>query len=257
MQYVRFIDNKKSHYGLLEGDVITEISNNFLGDYTKTSEHYKLEDVTLLCPTQPSKVVCVGLNYMEHIKELGHEKPSEPVIFLKPPTACIAHGETIVLPPGCKRVDFEGELAVVIGQTCKNVTPEAAGQYILGYSCINDVSARDFQQKDGQWARAKGFDTFCPYGPWITPLDTPTGQDIALAVRTYLNNTLMQDGNTKDMLFDPFYLVSFISRVMTLLPGDVIATGTPMGVAPLAAGDVVEIDIEQVGRLRNVVQSTQ
>jgi 2-keto-4-pentenoate hydratase/2-oxohepta-3-ene-1,7-dioic acid hydratase in catechol pathway len=206
-------------------------------------------EVRLLAPCQPGKIVGVGRNYRQHAAELGHPLPAEPLIFLKPPTALAGPGDPIVRPRGFARVDFEGELAVVIGRRARHLRPDEALDHVFGYTCINDVSVRDLQQRDGQWTRAKGFDSFAPLGPCIaTDLDPGN-----LRIRTLQNGVLRQDGSTADLIFDVPTLVAFVSRVMTLLPGDVIATGTPAGVSGMAAGDVVEIDIEGIGRLCNPV----
>lgn len=207
-----------------------------------------LDDVELLAPCSPSKIVCVGLNYIEHANELKMKLPDEPILFLKPPSAIIGPGAEIVMPESSNRVDYEGELAVVIGKRCKSVASDDAKKYILGYTCFNDVTARDLQQKDGQWTRAKSFDTFAPFGPWIASID-PFDADI----QTRVNGVVKQKSNTFDLIFGVFRLMEFISGVMTLEPGDVIATGTPPGVGQLAKGDVVEIEIEGIGVLKNKV----
>ena len=211
--------------------------------------HYYLEEVKLLAPSVPSKIVAVALNYKEHAKEMGKPLPEEPLIFIKPSTAVINPFEEIKLPDMSQRVDYEGELAVVIGRAAKDITPEEAANYILGYTCFNDVTARDLQKKDGLFARAKGFDTFAPFGPWIETDINP----LNLKITTRLNGSVVQEGLTSDMIFNVFELVSFISKVMTLLPGDVIATGTPPGVGPLSPQDVVEVEIEGIGTLKNTV----
>jgi 2-keto-4-pentenoate hydratase/2-oxohepta-3-ene-1,7-dioic acid hydratase in catechol pathway len=197
----------------------------------------------------PSKIVCVGRNYAEHAKELGNEAPSEPILFLKPPSALLAPGGTIVRPAASNRVDHEGELAIVIGKTAKNVNRADWREYVRGFTCANDVTARDLQKKDVQFTRGKGFDTFCPVGPHIeTDLDVSS-----LRVTTRVNGQVRQDGNTSQMIFDCGFLVEFISAIMTLVPGDLILTGTPAGVGPLESGDVVEVEIEGIGVLRNDV----
>jgi 2-keto-4-pentenoate hydratase/2-oxohepta-3-ene-1,7-dioic acid hydratase in catechol pathway len=197
----------------------------------------------------PTKIVCVGRNYAAHAKELGNEAPSEPIIFLKPPSAVLAPEGTIVLPPQSQRVDYEGELAIVIGRKARNVSRLIWRQYVLGFTCANDVTARDLQKKDVQFTRGKSFDTFCPIGPTIeTDLDAS-----AVPIVTRVNGEVKQNGNTRDMVFPCDYLIEFISSVMTLCPGDVILTGTPAGVGPLKAGDVVEVEIEGIGTLRNHV----
>ncbi|HPC89999.1 MAG TPA: fumarylacetoacetate hydrolase family protein [Methanothrix sp.] len=207
-----------------------------------------LSDVTLLTPCRPSKIVCVGLNYAEHARELNMALPEEPILFLKPPTAAMASGGSIVYPPSCRQLDYEGELAAVIGKRCKDVRADEAEEFILGYTCFNDVTARDLQNKDGQWTRAKSFDTFAPFGPWIGKID-PGDVDI----KTRLNGNVVQNSNTSDLIFDVPYLVQFISSVMTLEPGDVIATGTPPGVGAMQRGDTVEVEIEGIGILKNSV----
>src|SRR5687767_12799010 len=197
----------------------------------------------------PSKIVCIGRNYADHAKELGNEPPSEPIIFLKPPSSVLAPGGRIVRPPQSQRVDFEGELALIIGREAKNVPAERWRDYVMGFSCANDVTARDLQKKDVQFTRGKGFDTFSPIGPWIeTDLDVSN-----LRVTTRVNGQTRQDGNTSQMIFDCAFLVEFVSAIMTLLPGDLILTGTPAGVGPLESGDTVEVEIEGIGVLRNDV----
>lgn len=203
----------------------------------------------LLVPAVPTKIVAVGRNYAAHAKELGNEAPPEPILFLKPPTALLSHEGTILRPPVSQRVDYEGELAIVIGRIAKNVRRSEWRDVVRGFTCANDVTARDLQKKDVQFTRAKGFDTFCPLGPCIeTDLDP---FDVRLETR--VNGAVKQDGTTADMVFGCDFLIEFISSVMTLLPGDVILTGTPAGVGPLVAGDTVEVEIEGIGTLRNVV----
>ena len=195
-----------------------------------------LEEVFLLPPCQPTKIVCVGLNYVKHALELKMPLPEEPILFLKPPSCHPGPGRAYRLSSSSQQVDYEGELAVVIGKRCKNILAEEAEKYILGYTCFNDVTARDLQRKDGQWTRAKSFDTFAPFGPWIARID-PSDADI----QTRINGKVVQKSNTSDLIFDVPKLVQFISGVMTLEPGDVIATGTPPGVGPLQKGDAVEV----------------
>ena len=197
----------------------------------------------------PSKIVCVGRNYAEHAKELGNEAPSEPIIFLKPPSAVIAPGGTIIRPPHSQRVDFEGELAIVISRRARGIPRAQWRDVVLGFTCANDVTARDLQKKDVQFTRGKSFDTFCPIGPEIeTDLDPS-----ALSLVTRVNGEVKQNGNTRDMIFQPDFLIEFITAIMTLCAGDVILTGTPAGVGPLNAGDDVEVEIEGIGTLRNHV----
>jgi 2-keto-4-pentenoate hydratase/2-oxohepta-3-ene-1,7-dioic acid hydratase in catechol pathway len=210
-----------------------------------------LAEARLLAPVTPSKIVCVGRNYREHARELGNEEPKEPLIFLKPPSSLNAPGGPIRCPAVSKRVDFEGELGVVIAKTCSFVgDEEPVRPYILGYTCVNDVTARDLQNTDGQWTRAKGFDTFCPVGPVVSNEPDPWS---GVELTTHVNGELRQRGNTRDFIFPIDVLIRYISRVMTLYPGDLIATGTPAGVGPLHAGDLVEVTVEGIGTLANVV----
>ena len=198
----------------------------------------------------PSKIICVGLNYKDHADELKMELPTHPIIFLKPPTAVIGDGDKIIYPENhTKELHYEGELAIIIKDKIKNITVEEANQHILGYTCANDVTARDLQRIDGQWTRAKSFDTFCPLGPEIVSNINPDNLDIKL----YVNDKIRQSSNTNQMIFKPIYLVSFISQIMTLLPGDIILTGTPPGVGPMQKGDSVVVEIEGIGRLKNGV----
>lgn len=210
---------------------------------------YDLEDVTVLAPTCPSKIVCVGLNYTDHALELKEPIPAKPVLFLKPSTSVIGPGESIVHPISSTRVDYEGELGVVISQRCKNVANTE--HVVLGYTCLNDVTARDLQRVDVQWTRAKSFDSFAPIGPFVsTDLDPKNA-----AIRTRVNGRLRQSSNTRDLIFDVDYLIRFISRIMTLEAGDIIATGTPRGVGQLRVGDTVEVEIPGIGTLSNDVVS--
>lgn len=223
-------------------------------DHAPRGEPFGAEKARLLAPVQPSKIVCVGRNYLAHARELGNEPPEYPLLFLKPPSAVIGPGEAILIPPVSERVDYEGEIAVVIGRTCRNADERQARECILGYTALNDVTARDLQKKDGQWTRAKGFDTFAPVGPEIVL--TPAGFDWrALQVSTRVNGELKQSGSAADMAFSIPFLVSYISRIMTLVPGDVIATGTPEGVGPLAAGDEVAVEVTGLAPLSNPVRA--
>jgi 2-keto-4-pentenoate hydratase/2-oxohepta-3-ene-1,7-dioic acid hydratase in catechol pathway len=210
-------------------------------------------DGRLLPPCIPSKIVCVGRNYAEHAKELGNEVPAEPTIFLKPPSSLIASGDVIIYPRLSQRLDYEGELGVVIGRRARNVKSSEAAAYILGYTCVNDVTARDLQRKDGQWTRGKGFDTFCPVGPCIIPRDEV---DLAgLRVRTFVDGEKKQDASITEMMFSVDDIIAYVSGFMTLEPGDLIATGTPSGVGPLQPGSQVRIEIDGVGVLENTVAS--
>jgi 2-keto-4-pentenoate hydratase/2-oxohepta-3-ene-1,7-dioic acid hydratase in catechol pathway len=212
---------------------------------------YSPDGATLLPPCVPSKIVCVGRNYAEHAKELGNEVPAEPTIFLKPPSSLIASGGVIVYPRLSHRLDYEGELGVVIGQRARNVKSSHAAGYILGYTCVNDVTARDLQRKDGQWTRGKGFDTFCPVGPCIVPRDEV---DLAgLRIRTFVDGEKKQDASIAEMIFSVNDIIAYVSGFMTLEPGDLIATGTPSGVGPLQPGSQVRIEIDGVGVLENTV----
>ena len=237
-------------WGLIEGETITVLKSSPFNGIEPGKDRYKLGEVSLLAPVVPSKIVAIGWNYEEHIREMGNPFPEEPLIFLKAPSAVIGNDAPIFLPPESQRVDFEGELAIVIGQGCRRVQRKQAQGFTLGYTCLNDVTARDLQKKDGQFSRAKSFDTFCPIGPWIqTELD-PT----AVRVMTSVNGKVRQDDNTSTMLFDPYYLVEYVSAAMTLNAGDVIATGTPSGVGPLNPGDEVTIEIEGIGALSNLAE---
>jgi 2-keto-4-pentenoate hydratase/2-oxohepta-3-ene-1,7-dioic acid hydratase in catechol pathway len=216
------------------------------GDYSELPAGARL-----LPPCSPSKIVCVGRNYAEHAKELGNEVPAEPLIFLKPPSSLIASGDAIVYPKLSQRVDFEGELGVVIGKRARNVATSDAPSYILGYTCVNDVTARDLQKKDGQWTRGKGFDTFCAVGPYIVP--QAEAQFASFRVRTFVDGEKKQDGSVTEMLFSVNAVIAYVSSFMTLEPGDLIATGTPPGVGPMQPGSRVQIDIEGLGVLENHV----
>ncbi|HTR38198.1 MAG TPA: fumarylacetoacetate hydrolase family protein [Bryobacteraceae bacterium] len=205
----------------------------------------------LLPPCSPTKIVCVGRNYAEHAKELGNPVPAEPTIFLKPPSSLIASGDAIVYPRLSERLDYEGELGVVMGRRARNVKSEDAESYILGYTCVNDVTARDLQRKDGQWTRGKGYDTFCPTGPCIVPREEIDAA--ALRVRTYVDGELKQDAPISEMMFSVNDIIAYVSAFMTLEPGDLIATGTPSGVGPLQVGSKVRIEIEGIGTLENTI----
>jgi 2-keto-4-pentenoate hydratase/2-oxohepta-3-ene-1,7-dioic acid hydratase in catechol pathway len=246
----RFVHDGNPSIGVADGDRIVRYSGSdaiSLGE--PTTDSISLADADLLAPVTPSKIVAVGRNYAEHARELGNEAPSEPIIFLKPPSALLDPNGTIVRPPQSQRVDFEGELAIVIGKTARNIRRDDWRSVVLGFTCANDVTARDLQKKDVQFTRGKSFDTFCPLGPCIeTDLDPA-----ALPLRTRVNGETKQNGNTRDMVFDCGTIIEFITAVMTLNPGDVILTGTPAGVGPLNAGDHVEVEIEGIGVLANRV----
>lgn len=249
---LRRIDDA-AHYGVIENERVFEIAEPFRRE-EKTGTSWPLADVKLLPPCQPSKIVCVGRNYREHAAELGNDLPKEPLIFLKPPSSILAPSDPIVLTSHSERVDFEGELAIIIGKPCAHLESFTdVKPYILGYTCLNDVTARDLQIRDVQFTRAKSFDTFCPFGPFIeTDLDLST-----TTVETFLNTKKRQSARVGEMIFPVDVIIRWISQVMTLLPGDVIATGTPSGVGPLTAGDVVEVTVSGVGTLRNPVVAPQ
>ena len=239
-------------YGWITGEKIGPIDGNIFGAFQREEATIPLEAVQLLPPTTPSKIVCIGRNYAAHAKEHGADIPEVPLIFLKPPTSLIAHQETIVLPPQSEQVEHEAELAVVIGRPGRWITTEDALSHVFGYTVANDVTARDLQRSDGQWTRAKGFDTFCPVGPWIE-----TEFDPADAVVTcHVNGEMRQMASTRDMIFTVKQLIAFISSVMTLEPGDLLLTGTPAGVSPLNPGDSVDVAIEGLGTLKNPVISS-
>lgn len=235
-----------------EGDdlVAREVADHPFGNPTYTGNSWPMADVRVLAPILPSKIICIGKNYAEHVQEMGGEAPANPVMFLKPSTSVIGPNAPIKLPPDSDRVDFEGELAVVIGQPCRDVPAARASSVILGYTIANDVTARDHQKADGQWTRGKGHDTFCPLGPWIETAADPAD----LAISTSLNGETKQNSRTSMLLHDVPALVEWVSRVMTLLPGDVILTGTPAGVGPMAAGQSVSVTVEGIGTLTNPVE---
>jgi 2-keto-4-pentenoate hydratase/2-oxohepta-3-ene-1,7-dioic acid hydratase in catechol pathway len=259
MKFCRFEQSGEARFGLVETVAGVESITAILADpYLRPGElgpkqipPISAAGAVLLAPVQPSKIVCIGRNYREHAAELGHEVPQEPLIFLKPPSALLDPGKAIVRPRISARVDHEGELGVVIGKRCRNLRDdEDVRDYILGYSCVNDVTARDLQNKDGQWTRSKGFDTFCPVGPFVADgLDPWAG----VSVESRVNGKIRQQANTRDFIFALDVVIRHIAQVMTLLPGDLIATGTPSGVGPLVAGDVVAVTVEGVGTLPNPV----
>jgi 2-keto-4-pentenoate hydratase/2-oxohepta-3-ene-1,7-dioic acid hydratase in catechol pathway len=249
MRIVRYSLKGEVGFGVLEDENVAAISPHPFAAFEYTGERFPTEEARLLAPVLPTKVVAVGRNYAEHARELGNEVPPEPVIFLKPSTAVIGQGDPIVHPTGVDRIDYEGELAVIVGKVGRRLREEDALQGVLGFTCANDVTARTLQATDGQWTRAKGFDTFCPLGPWIeTDLDSSD-----LAVRTVVNDEQRQSSRTSLLERSVAALLAFISSVMTLLPGDVVLTGTPAGVGPLTVGDRVEVEVEGVGVLANPV----
>ncbi len=253
MRILRYRTQSEStpQWGWLSGDRVGPIHGTPFEEFRRGEAVKPLDTLELLAPVRPSKIICVGLNYAAHASEHQVQLPDLPLIFLKPPSAAIAPGEAILLPPQSAQVEHEAELAVIIGREGRWIQPEAAMQHILGYTAANDVTARDLQRQDGQWTRAKGFDTFCPLGPWI---DTDLDPADAL-ITCYVNGQMRQMASTRDLIFPVSQLVAFISSVMTLLAGDVILTGTPAGVSALSAGDEVSVEIEGLGALVNPVRS--
>ena len=249
MRIIRFLYKGKSLWGLLESEQVRVLKRGPFDAIDLEESTVSLKEVKLLAPCVPSKIILAGLNYREHAKELGMPIPDEPVIFLKPPTSVVGDQDVIVYPRETGRLDYEGELALVIKKEGKNISEQQAPGYILGYTCLNDVTARDLQKKDGQWTRAKGFDTFCPVGPWIETDFNPQDKRIT----TIVNGAVKQDSRTSDFIFSVHHLVAFISRVMTLFPGDIISTGTPSGIGPISAQDEVTVRIEGIGELTNRV----
>jgi 2-keto-4-pentenoate hydratase/2-oxohepta-3-ene-1,7-dioic acid hydratase in catechol pathway len=257
VRIVRFRSGRNTKYGIINNNKIYGYKGQPFGrlefppdSFIADGSEYRLDQVKLLAPCTPSKIVCLGVNYHSHAQEFSHPVPSTPLIFLKPSTAVIGTEDKIVLP-NSERIDYECELAVVIGKRTKDAPLAKAAEYILGYTCFNDVSDRPAQKQDEQWTRAKGYDTFAPLGPWIETELCPDD----LKIETYLNSICKQSSNTSNLIFGIPYLISFVSSVMTLLPGDVIATGTPSGVGPMHAEDIVEIKIEGIGTLTNRVVS--
>ena len=250
MRLVRFLMQGRAAYGILNDDEITELDGDGYTSLSAVRTVHRTADVRLLAPCLPTKVVAVGLNYRDHAQELGMPVPEDPVLFLKPPTSIIGPGDAILRPDMSGQVDYEAELGIVIRDRTSRIGADEVLRHILGYTCANDVTARDLQKRDGQWTRAKSFDTFCPVGPWI---ETDLAPD-DLLVESYLNGVRKQSSRTSQFLFRIDRLVSFISQVMTLAPGDLIITGTPAGIGPMQAGDEIEVRIEGIGSLRNRVK---
>jgi len=250
MKFLRFLDGKVERKGALIDGKIKEIQGSFFDEYMITENTFEMDSVKILPPVLPSKVVCVARNYAAHAKELGNDVPTTPMIFMKPSTSVIGHGDDIIFPEMSNQIDYEGELAAVISRKTKNIEPEEVDSCILGYTILNDITARDLQKEEGKFTRAKGFDTFCPIGQYI---DTEMGwKDVK--IKTTVNDEVRQDGTTNDMIFGVDVLISYISKIMTLLPGDVIATGTPPGVGPMNKGDIVTVEIEGLGKLVNNIK---
>ncbi len=249
-KYVRIVTTNGEMFGRESENVVELLSASPWDEKSEVCGKINKTDAKLIAPCKPGKVVCLGINYKAHSDEFGHMLPEDPLIFMKAPSSVIGPDENIVYPPyWTKRVDYEAELAIVIGKQAKRVKKEEADDYIFGYTCLNDVTARDLQRKDGQWIRAKSFDTFCPIGPAIvTNLDHSS-----LKIRSFVNGELRQNSNTSFMIFDVPAIIEFVSHVMTLEPGDIIATGTPEGIGSLTPGDIVEVEVEGIGRLKNSV----
>ena len=251
MKFLRFKNSQqKPVFGKYIDGAVLEIEGDIFGDWSVTNTEHNYADIVPLVPCLPTKIIAVGLNYEDHAREMKRTPPEDPMLFMKPSTAVIAHREEIKYPAHMsERVDYEGELGVVIGRKAHMVEEKQALEYVFGYACVNDVTARDLQAKDIQFTRGKGFDTFAPVGPFIETEADPAD----LRIRTLLNGELKQDSSTKNLIFSVPELISFISKVMTLLPGDIIATGTPSGISPMKPGDVVEVEIEGIGKLENRV----
>ena len=250
-KYIRFYtaENKTPQFGMIENDTVTTLAKAPWDEIIETDDKYELSSIRQIAPVVPSKIICVGLNYHAHVAASysADEAPENPLLFLKPSSAIIGSGENIIHPKQSERVDYEAELGVVIGKTAKNVSEKNADEYIFGFTCVNDVTARDLQKKDGQWSRAKGFDTFCPTGPHIV-------QNVdysSILIEGIVNGETIQSGRTAQMIFKIPFLIEYISSVMTLYPGDLISTGTPAKIAPMKSGDEIEVRIENVGSLKN------
>ena len=254
MRFIRYTQGKQEPrpgWILSQGEelLVGPLEGSPLGEFRRLEAVHPLTSVRLLSPVLPGKIICVGRNYAAHAKEHNAEVPDVPLLFLKPPSAVIGPGQKIILPPQSQQVEHEAELVVVIGKRGRWIAPDEALQHILGYTIGNDVTARDLQRRDGQWTRGKGFDTFCPLGPWIETDFDPADRVIAC----HVNGEMRQMASTRDMVFSVRQLIAFASSIMTLEPGDILMTGTPSGVAPLISGDVVEVSIEGLGTLRNPV----
>ena len=250
MRLVRFNSGDSTSYGVLDGDSIRQIMGEPFAEINYSGETFSLAEVKLLAPVEPKKIVLVGLNFASHAAEIHQETPSEPLIFFKPSSAVVASGEEIVLPHQSTQVEIEAELTVVIGKRAKNVSQEKVSDYILGYTVANDVTARDIQFSDLQWARSKAFDSFCPVGPWIETDFVPESKRISSTI----NGKTKQDASTSEMVYSPEHLISYISHNFTLEPGDIVLTGSPAGISRVVAGDVVQCSIEGIGTLHSFVK---
>jgi 2-keto-4-pentenoate hydratase/2-oxohepta-3-ene-1,7-dioic acid hydratase in catechol pathway len=249
VRLARFSVDGTSHYGVVDGEKVERLAKSFLDGIEKTGETFPLSAVKLLPPVEPSKIICIGLNFQEHAAEMGQNTQAEPLLFFKPPSALIGSGEQIVLPPQSNQIELEVELAMVVGKKAKNVTKLNAKDYVLGFTVANDVTARDVQFSDLQWARSKAFDTFGPLGPWIETDFDPKNKELISRV----NGQVRQRGNTSMMVTSPYDLLAYVSENLTLFPGDVILTGSPAGISSFASGDLVECEIEGIGLLSNPV----
>jgi len=249
MKIAKFLYKRIINWGVVEGEKVVILKNPPFKRIEPSLRKVPLKECKLLAPADASKIILIGLNYRDHVQELKMRISKEPIVFLKPPTTLIGNKDSIQYPRGVRRLDYEAELALVIKRKAKNIAAKDVKKYILGYTCLNDVTARDLQAKDGQWTRAKSFDTFCPLGPW---LETKISTD-KTAIKLYLNKKIKQDSSTKHFIFSISHLVAFISRIMTLFPGDVISTGTPPGVGKMKIGDKVTVEIEGIGELENRV----
>lgn len=251
MKYARVkTRDNEIFYGIIKDKYVYKLEGGLFSKFDKNNTRkISIDEVSFLSPCQPSKIVAIGKNYYDHAIELGGDVPNEPIIFLKPPTSILDPNGKIKYPKQSSRIDYEGELALVIKKRARNIKAEDANKYILGYTILNDVTARDLQSIDGQWTRAKSFDTFCPFGPIITNEINPNNVDI----KTYLNGNIMQSSNTNKFMFNIGKIIEFVTDVMTLLPGDIITTGTPAGIGPMKIGDKVVVEIEGIGTLENTV----
>jgi 2-keto-4-pentenoate hydratase/2-oxohepta-3-ene-1,7-dioic acid hydratase in catechol pathway len=247
---LRYTFHPQPRGGIIEGDTVWEISGELWGPREHIGPSRPLESVKLLPPAMPSKIVCVGKNYVDHVAEMGGPTSKDPILFLKPPSSITAPEDPVILPAISHRVDYEGEIAVVMGRRCRHLRPnEEVHPFILGYTCLNDVTARDLQKLDGQWTRGKSFDTFCPFGP-VLETNAPSAD---ARVETFVNGVKKQSARLAEMIFSVDVIIRFIAQVMTLEPGDLIATGTPAGIGPVVAGDVMEVSVTGIGTLRNPV----
>jgi 2-keto-4-pentenoate hydratase/2-oxohepta-3-ene-1,7-dioic acid hydratase in catechol pathway len=249
MRLARFSHDGHIHNGLVEGERVHQLAGSLFDSVEKTSHFYLLSEVTLLTPVEPSKIICIGLNFQDHAAEIGQSTQEEPLMFFKPPSSLIASGDKIVIPPQTSQPELEVELAVVVGKKAKNISEADARAHILGYTIANDVTARDVQFSDLQWARSKGFDTFGPLGPWIETDFDPANKRLISRV----NGEVRQEGNTQHMISSPEALFAYVSQNLTLFPGDVILTGSPAGISGISSGDLVECEIEGIGVLSNQV----